>query len=208
MQGTKQDNNLDQYWIEVSDLTIFEAAFWMQIGSDPRAHEYRCACGDTAYEVHFDDHPGGREAVHEKCLVIDSAAQAGKIRVTRDSRLKNNSFNFNRTHILKSDWLEWCSDNNYVELKKQFTNKTTGKTISSSSSSETDWRELARAIADECFDTDTENKCRDSLKGYSKRVMEKMQERMIHGPRGRIDNPSTVKREALQGEKWWANKKK
>ena len=66
-----------------------------------------------------------------------------------------------------------------------------------------DWREQARQIADELFDHDTKLKCRDSLIGYANRVMEAMQERGIHGPRGRIVNPNTVKREALQGDKWW-----
>jgi hypothetical protein len=68
------------------------------------------------------------------------------------------------------------------------------------------WQEEARKIADECYVKDTANKSRDSLKGYSERVMKIMQEREIHGPRGRIDNPKTIYREALQGNKWWAKK--
>lgn len=71
-----------------------------------------------------------------------------------------------------------------------------------------DWRESARTVADEYFDRDTNNKCRDSLAGYSRRVMEEMQHRNIHGPRGLIDNPRTIQREALQGKKWWAGKTK
>jgi len=71
-----------------------------------------------------------------------------------------------------------------------------------------DWEVKARAIADECFDIDTKGGCRDSLKGYSKRVMELMQERGIKGARGIIDNQNTVMREALQGKQWWANKSK
>lgn len=71
-----------------------------------------------------------------------------------------------------------------------------------------DWTNEARAIADECFDHDTQNACRDSLKGYAKRVMAIMQAQEIHGPRGRIDNASTIQREALQGDKWWRRKKK
>lgn len=69
-----------------------------------------------------------------------------------------------------------------------------------------DWRNSARAIADECFDKDTANKCRDSLAGYSRRVMGEMQTREIHGPRGLIDNPNTIQREALQGARWWKGK--
>lgn len=71
-----------------------------------------------------------------------------------------------------------------------------------------DWREMARVIADELFSKDTANRCRDSLAGYSRRVMEEMQAREIHGPRGRIDNPNTIQREALQANKWWAGKTK
>ncbi len=71
-----------------------------------------------------------------------------------------------------------------------------------------DWRESARAIADELFDRDTKGGCRDSLKGYSSRVMDEMQQRGIKGPRGLIDNPNTIQREALQGKPWWANKAK
>ncbi|PQV52928.1 hypothetical protein [Paraburkholderia sp. BL21I4N1] len=70
------------------------------------------------------------------------------------------------------------------------------------------WQTMARRIADECFDRDTANDCRDSLKGYAARVMEEMQKRRIHGPRGRIDNANTIQREALQGDKWWAQKSK
>lgn len=70
-----------------------------------------------------------------------------------------------------------------------------------------DWRASARAIADECFDHDTRNKCRDSLRGYAERVMCILQERNIHGPRGLIDNPRTIQRDALQGARWWAGKR-
>jgi len=69
------------------------------------------------------------------------------------------------------------------------------------------WKSAARKIADECFDHDTEQRCRDNLFGYAKRVMEKMQERQINGPRGLIDNAKTIQREALQGDLWWAQKK-
>lgn len=79
-----------------------------------------------------------------------------------------------------------------------------GETTTSSD----DWKAKARRIADELFDHDTECRTRDSLKGYSERVMTEMQKREIHGPRGRIDNPGTIMRDALQGSKWWASKRK
>ena len=71
-----------------------------------------------------------------------------------------------------------------------------------------DWKVSARDIADECFDRDTKNKCRDSLAGYSRRVMDEMQERKIPGPRGVFDNSNTIQREALQGPLWWQKKQK
>lgn len=70
------------------------------------------------------------------------------------------------------------------------------------------WQDDARAIADECFDADTKGNCRDSMAGYARRVMDIMQQRNIHGPRGLIDNSKTIEREALQGSKWWQHKKK
>ncbi|SAK43481.1 hypothetical protein AWB81_00243 [Caballeronia arationis] len=73
---------------------------------------------------------------------------------------------------------------------------------------DSDWRVQARRIADEFFDRDTANDVRDSLKGYSHRVMQEMQKRRIHGPRGRISSAGTVQREALQGTHWWAKKEK
>lgn len=53
------------------------------------------------------------------------------------------------------------------------------------------WQEQARKIADECFDRDTSNICRDSLAGHSSRVMDEIQKRRIHGRRGLITNPAT-----------------
>lgn len=64
------------------------------------------------------------------------------------------------------------------------------------------WHEQARTIADELFNRDTSNGCRDSLEGYSKRVCAEMQTRGIHGPRGAITNHNTIKRDALQGALW------
>ena len=77
-----------------------------------------------------------------------------------------------------------------------------------------DWRAEARAIADELFVYDTDQNTRDCLLrnngrgGYAFRVMDVMQQRGIHGPRGRIDNPKTIARDALQGDNWWRGKGK
>lgn len=99
----------------------------------------------------------------------------------------------------------------FEEFKDAFASRGEIAAIASVISSNTataNWQERARGIADECFDRDTSSGSRDSLVGYSRRVMAEMQSRGIKGPRGVIDNPSTVMREALQGEKWWKNKQK
>jgi hypothetical protein len=92
-----------------------------------------------------------------------------------------------------------------------------GVNSSSTAASNGDWRDKAREIADEFFDRDTAGGTRDALLtkkargeygGYAARVMDEMQKREIHGPRGRIDNPRTIAREALQGDKWWSRKPK
>ncbi|MDC7710053.1 hypothetical protein [Vogesella indigofera] len=83
------------------------------------------------------------------------------------------------------------------------------KSVSGQSSPNTDdWREKARQIADEFFANDTQSGVRDSLQGYSKRVMEEMQAQKIHSPRGQIVNPNTIQRDALQGDKWWKKQQK
>lgn len=78
----------------------------------------------------------------------------------------------------------------------------------SSSSTVHDWQSQARIIADEYFDENTKNGRSECLSGYSSRVMREMQNRGIKGPRGFIKNANTVQREALQSDKWWANKEK
>jgi hypothetical protein len=207
------DEPLDNYWSEVSDLTIFHAAFWMQLRDDPRHHDQLFANNDR-YESHFYSHPGGYEAVCEKCGVIFSAVRAGLITVTADIRGSDQGLDPGRACILKSEWIAWCRQVGDSELADWFEGKTERQTelragnFSLSASPLSDWREKARVIADTCFDSDTKNNCRDSLLGYSKRVMNEMQEQRIHGPRGLIDNPRTIQREALQAGQWWASKSK
>jgi hypothetical protein len=116
--------------------------------------------------------------------------------------------------IKLSDFFAWCISKRIdtTWLSEVDANKCAPaakvKTVHGINPSGDDWTDQACMIADECFDKDTANGCRDSLKNYSRRVMEIMQERGVKGPRGIIDNENTVKREALQGKKWWANKLK
>lgn len=118
------------------------------------------------------------------------------------------------------DWLKWAIRTGRDIPKLAIATQAgtpAAKVKEDTSRSGDDWRVQARAIADECFDLDTKGNCRDSLArkkgnkivgGYSFRVMGLMQERGIKGPRGIIDNPATIMREALQGAKWWVNKSK
>ncbi|MGV8892353.1 MAG: hypothetical protein ACOH2K_05325 [Burkholderiaceae bacterium] len=105
---------------------------------------------------------------------------------------------------MREDGLDtWPDDAAPVLTEKQAAPATQEKSPAADS-----WQVEARKIADELFDRDTKNRCRDCLKGYSNRVMEEMQSRGVFGPRGLIDNANTIQREALQGMKWWANKPK
>lgn len=120
-------------------------------------------------------------------------------------------------------WLEnksECKRIDYRFPKPNTPAPTKSEAVPDTSPSGDDWRVKAREIADECFDHDTKAtpSVRDSLAtknvagqidgGYCFRVMGIMQKRGIKGPRGIINNPGTIMREALQAKKWWANKKK
>lgn len=110
----------DKFWAEISDLTIYDAAFWMQTESDPRLHLLRCE-SDSEYENHYFEHPGGEQAVFEKCNILLSAVRAQIIKVTSDSPNLNLS-NSKNIRINISDWIEWCSVNGYSNLIKFFSN--------------------------------------------------------------------------------------
>lgn len=102
-------DNITDYWFEVEDLTIFHAAYWMQIDGDPRAHDYRCEYDtDDSYESHFYNHPGGYGAVCERCEGILSAIQVGLIGVTKEVRGSDHDFDPMKTRIRKRDWINWC----------------------------------------------------------------------------------------------------
>lgn len=211
-------------WLELSDLTIFEAAFWMRIGCDPHGLENaQIFDGPPDIEASLNDYnPDWTYDVYETGEVVASAARAGLIKVTADIH-NGEKFDFERTRINKSDWLDWCRNHGYSELADRFTpnsSNSKGKSFPNKIPSSSDWKAQACEIADECFDHDTNAKptVRDSLAtknsaghitgGYCFRVMGIMQERGIKGPRGIITNPATIMREALQGKKWWANKSK
>lgn len=109
---------MELYWFEISDLTIHEAAFWMETGSNPRKHKMRCDQEDV-YESYYLDHPGGAESVEKKCEVIFSAIRTGHINVTDGMASSNDALNYKRL-IRKTDWISWCRDNGYTELANNF----------------------------------------------------------------------------------------
>lgn len=126
--------------------------------------------------------------------------------------------------VISPEWLvelveceRWLKTKGFIldlsELKKSASVLFKADTASTTNgthkaTNELNWQDQARLIADKFYDADTKNGCRDSLKGYSVRVMDEMQKLQIHGARGRITESTYIMREALQAGKWWANKQK
>jgi hypothetical protein len=211
---------------------MYDAAFWLLMESDPITHKYKCD-HDHDYSIYYSEHPNGEYAVYDKSKEIISAIRAGFIKVTNE-QIENDSYNINKTYISMSDWIRWCKEQNYPDPKKLFLKDNSSfaeskqtapepelpikgndvKGVSYGFSSDNDWKEKARKIAERLFDNDTKGNCRDCLirknhaGGYAVRVMDEMQRLEIHGPRGRICNPATIAREALQGKRWWGKKQK
>jgi hypothetical protein len=111
--------NISDDWIQSADLSIYEAAFWIKIGTDPRVHAYRAEIDDAYYDQYM-QHPGGYEAVINKCEVIVSAIRAGLIKTTREVQGTDGSLNYQQTYISKADWLAWCDNNQLFDLIKRF----------------------------------------------------------------------------------------
>ena len=69
------------------------------------------------------------------------------------------------------------------------------------------WEDEARAIAAELYAKDKANGCHgDSLDGYADQVETIMHKRGIVGPSGAPPSKGTIKRMALQGDRWWRNR--
>lgn len=172
---------------------------------DSWGFEFACKLITLGYPVWFERHAEevkgwpqdceGRDRFSTMCFVYERALGIAT------SSVKAGTI---KEHDTPANWVRWAQDKGYsvAHLIPAKMKTVTGTTPGD------DWKENARAIADECFDHDTKMKCRDSLKGYSGRVMDIMQERGIKGLHGIFDNPNTIMREALQGKKWWANKSK
>lgn len=110
---------LNKYWQEADDLTIYEAAFWMVIKSDPQVHDYGCAL-DSNYDCDFEEHPRGASAVMEKCEILFSLARANPEIVTKGQLLDGKLASARETFIRKSYWINWLNRNNYSEIADLF----------------------------------------------------------------------------------------
>ncbi len=114
------DSKIDDYWLQAADLTIYEAAFWMQTGGDPRAHAYRCAYDtDSAYEDYFDER-NVTEAIHDKCDVVITAIRARQINLSGETYQLNQEMDVHKTHILKDSWRKWCLEGKYPHIAELF----------------------------------------------------------------------------------------
>ncbi len=113
------DNYFQEYWSEIPDLTIAHAAFWMQIGSDPRDHELRCM-QDDAYHTEYCEGEGGADMVLEKCHALARLTHNSIIKITEEHRREGGGLDFEHTTISKSDWTNWCRTNGYLRLADRF----------------------------------------------------------------------------------------
>lgn len=111
-------NSDDKFWHELEDLTIYDAAFWMVIGTDPITHKNQCE-SDSKYEENYLEHPRGFYAVNEKTAVLLSAIRAGEISITKGRETKF-SYDINNTFILKADWIKWCKNHGYTDTSNLF----------------------------------------------------------------------------------------
>jgi hypothetical protein len=102
---------------------------------------------DDLYEEHFND-SGGAESVHEQCLAIASVTSAGDIKVIDENRRDDGGLDFDRTLILKSEWIKWCRKIGKENFADFFEHKKAWKQGASAEEPEhADWHEKAKAIA-------------------------------------------------------------
>ncbi|MDE1952345.1 MAG: hypothetical protein KGL51_00430 [Betaproteobacteria bacterium] len=69
------------------------------------------------------------------------------------------------------------------------------------------WQDIAREIAQTRWDAHKAANLQGKLDDYAEHVELELRKRGIAGPRGEWLSAATVKREALQGEKWWKTRK-
>ncbi len=108
-----------KHWRGMSDLTIYDAAFWIVHKSDPEQHSSRCQA-DSEFEQNYLDNPYGEEAVYKFSQQIISAIRSNDIKTTKE-HFKNDFFDIKRTYISKSDWISWCRKKRYSYISKLLT---------------------------------------------------------------------------------------
>jgi hypothetical protein len=112
------DLSVPDEWRESGDLTIYEAAFWLRLNSDPRVYEYLVE-HDPDNTVDLSER-GLDIEIWEKCAVLRSVIRAGIIKVTQERLKADGELDCRKTHILKTDWLTWCDANGYDDLAARF----------------------------------------------------------------------------------------
>ena len=106
--------SVNERWQKMSDLTIYDAAFWMVVGSDPTEHKLLCDSNSYLGDQYY-YHPGGLEAVCEKCEDIICAVLAGNIKLTHKQQASE--IQATQTDLIsKSDWIIWCQQNGHSAL--------------------------------------------------------------------------------------------
>lgn len=113
------NSTISEEWRRSSDLTIYEAAFWVTLEADPRQSAAR-QDNDDAYYTVFMNHPGGHDAVWKQCEAIVGAVRVGVIKATHEARDADGTLNFKGTYISLLDWLKWCRSHGLSELAERF----------------------------------------------------------------------------------------
>ena len=210
---------LNEETLERHSLTIHQAAVLIELGTDPDEHDYRLEHDET-YSAYFHDRFDAQEAVAARTdALVEHAVSGGVLQVTQKV-MRGENLDPRRTLLSKQSLVAWCECYGYTEVSEALrlnperqakhgiaVSKTTQPVhevadLSDASKKLTDWTVEARAIADEYYEKDMKAGVQDSLMGYSERVAKEMRNRDINGQRGLL-TPNTVKREALQSDKWW-----
>lgn len=95
------------------------------------------------------------------------------------------------------------ADNLQAVLKEYLDEKFLPPVKPSPSNPKADWCEVARQLADEFYAANYKQDADPKLIPLARRIEAEMRERKIVGPRGKTPSVETIKREALQGDRWY-----
>lgn len=110
--------SISQEWQELSDLTIYEAALWMVIETDPLDHEFDLEHNEN-YSNYYESTHGGAAAVQTKCAILISAVREGSIKSAPIQQSPGYPITY-ATYISKLSWIDWCRIKNYTALSNLF----------------------------------------------------------------------------------------